>query len=262
MNEASNPPLENYFGHYPSDQFAADLFTGHWSSIFPGDFGVDTKGFAWLFDDERIRWAADKLGGFERKSFCELGPLEGGHSYMLEKLGAGRVVAVEANSKAYLRCLIAKEICKLKNVEFLLGDFMLYLEKVETPFDCTLASGILYHQTDPVRMIEAICSSSRSAYLWTVYYEEEKIRKNEIVAKKFGPVIRREIGGKGVNLYTYRYGEALDWEGFSGGGEHFSYWLDEEGITHLFEVNGFAVVARRHEENQNGPAISLAFKKE
>ena len=261
MNAGKSDSPENYFGYHPINQFAVDLFAGHWSSIFPGEFGVNTGGFAGLFDDERIRWAAGHLGGFEGKKICELGPLEGGHSYMLEQMGAQRVVAVEANGKAYLRCLITKEICKLKTVEYLLGDFNLYLEGCDTVFDGVIASGTLYHQTDPTRMIEAICKASNSVYLWTMYFDEEKIRKNELVGKKFGPVVKKEISGKEVSFYTYSYGDALDWEGFCGGGEKTSFWLDEQGITYLFEQNGFGLIAKRDEENPNGPAISMVFER-
>ena len=58
----------------------------------------------------------------------ELGPLEGAHTYQLEKLGAAEIVAIEANKEAFLKCLIIKELAQLERARFLLGDFVTYLE--------------------------------------------------------------------------------------------------------------------------------------
>ncbi|HET8630288.1 MAG TPA: hypothetical protein VFL91_22955, partial [Thermomicrobiales bacterium] len=48
-----------------------------------------------LFEDARITWAAEQFGGFAEKTVRELGPLEGAHTTMLERLGATSITAIE-----------------------------------------------------------------------------------------------------------------------------------------------------------------------
>src|SRR5687767_8820563 len=108
----------------PSNQAMLDIFKGEWSSRMPAETGLVTSpGQAGLFEDPRIAWAGQMFQGFEGKSVLELGPLEGGHSYMMQQAGASKVIAVEANNRAFLKCLIVKQILNLTNVQFLFGDF-------------------------------------------------------------------------------------------------------------------------------------------
>src|SRR6187402_1626923 len=89
--------LDSYVHAAPSPQLALDLFKGDWWSAVPGLQAGSTP----LFDDSRIRWAVEHLGGVTGRRILELGPLEGGHTYMLERAGAASVVAIEANTRAY-----------------------------------------------------------------------------------------------------------------------------------------------------------------
>ena len=47
---------------------------------------------------------------------------------MMQKGGASKVISVEANNRAFLKCLIVKQIFYLKKVDFLFGDFNKYLQ--------------------------------------------------------------------------------------------------------------------------------------
>ncbi|MEG4232669.1 hypothetical protein QUA40_11235 [Microcoleus sp. Pol11C3] len=96
-----------------------------------------------LFEDNRITWAIEQLKGVQSKHIIELVPLEAGHTYMLEKLGASSISAIEANSRAYLKCLIVKEVMKLQKAHLLYGDCVEYLRSSHNKFDVCLASGIL-----------------------------------------------------------------------------------------------------------------------
>ena len=51
----------------------------------------------------------------------ELGPLEGAHTYMLDRAGASEVVAIEGNTRAFLKCLITKELLSMPSARFLVG---------------------------------------------------------------------------------------------------------------------------------------------
>jgi hypothetical protein len=95
--------VSNILAHYitdrPSPQHAVDLFAGEWSSHFPEGAPAVSGGQVRLFEDPRLVWAIDRLGGVRGKSVLELGPFEGGHSYMLERAGATSIDAIEANWK-------------------------------------------------------------------------------------------------------------------------------------------------------------------
>ncbi len=96
--------LDLYTTQEPSHALAFDLFSDTWFSTVP-HYGL---GAAPHFEDGRIQWLERVCGGFAGKSVLELGPMEGGHTYMLSHGGASRVLAIEANSKAFLKCLLVQ----------------------------------------------------------------------------------------------------------------------------------------------------------
>ena len=117
--------LQLYSRQAPSPAAPFDIFKDDWSSEVPGF----KTGASPLFDDSRIKWLESQLGSFEGKRVLELGPLEGGHTFMMERAGA-TVTAIEANQRAFLKCLIVKDAFHLKS-EFLFGDFRPYLSALE-----------------------------------------------------------------------------------------------------------------------------------
>lgn len=127
--------IGQYIKSIPSHQNAIDIFKGEWSSRLPDPYVNLSAGSLPLFEDARIIWADEKLGGFKDKTVLELGPLEGGHTFMLERLGASSIISIESNKRAFLKCLIVKNILQLKRTQFLLGDFMTYLHKNQDKFD-------------------------------------------------------------------------------------------------------------------------------
>ena len=90
--------LDLYVEGAPSDQKALDIFRGEWGSHPPSDRPDLKLGLIPLFEDPRVDWGLRELGGVEGQSVLELGPMEGGHSWMLEQRGADRVYAIEANT--------------------------------------------------------------------------------------------------------------------------------------------------------------------
>ncbi len=147
-NATAESVISLYSQDYPSPDNAFKLFEGEWTSKVPG---VPT-GQIDLFSDGRIDWLTQQCGGLSGKSILELGPLEGGHTHMLAKAGAGRILSIEANRQAFLRCLVVQAALKF-DAEFLLGDFRSYLKDTEERFDFLLASGVLYHMTNPEEML-------------------------------------------------------------------------------------------------------------
>ena len=113
----------------PAVRNAIDIFYGEWWGSLPSmEFAADCSANMAFYNDIRIYQFNEKIGGFEGKSVLELGPMEAGHSYLMEKFGAANILAIEASTSAFMKCLIVKEILGLKT-RFLLGDFGKYLSK-------------------------------------------------------------------------------------------------------------------------------------
>jgi hypothetical protein len=247
----------------PSAQNAVDIFKDSWYSRLPESNGAQvTAGATPLFDDDRIRWAAEQAGGFAGKRILELGPLEGGHSYMMSKMGAEHVTAVEGNSRLYLKCLIAKELYNLERCTFLLGDFVQYMQRSEQKFDFCLASGVLYHMANPPELLSLIAKACDQAFFWTQYFDRDVIRERMPLYKR----VRFKSPEKATyNGFTYtrnerRYGLGLRNLQFIGGTASYSCWLTLDDMIAGLKYFGFKKVeiGFHDKEHVNGPAVCLA----
>ena len=263
--DASRPTgsiLDQYVRDAPTSQLAVDVFAGEWSSRFPDGAGI-AAGSVPLFEDPRITWVADQMGGVDGKRVLELGPLEAGHSYMLHQGGA-TVVAIEANTRAYLKCLIVKEIMQLDRCSFLLGDFVPYLDTTPERFDLLLASGVLYHSPDPVALLTAMARIADRVAIWTHYYEPDVVAADENKARMFVPAVEQvEWRGHQLHLHRRNYLESLQWSGFCGGPESSALWMERDDlITVLTELGlGTITVQADDLENPNGACVMLCAER-
>ncbi|NJR59199.1 MAG: class I SAM-dependent methyltransferase [Cyanobacteria bacterium CRU_2_1] len=256
--------LDQYVASAPSPQNALDIFEGEWSSEFPEPLDKLQAGTVPLFKDARIEWVAEQVDGLAAKTVLELGPLEGGHSYMLERLGADSIIAIEANTHAYLKCLITKELLGLQHVRFLHGDFVEFLRNSQESFDICIASGVLYHMRNPCELIALMSKACSQLFIWTHYYDEAIISASSSLAHKFSDHVLTEYSGFQHILYRQNYNEALNWAGFCGGSAEYSYWMSRNGIISCCKYFGFSEV-RTHFENPhhpNGPSFALLAKKD
>lgn len=251
--------LDQYVKSVPSKQNALDIFKGEWSSKLPAPLTDLQAGAALLFEDARIEWCAAQIGGFKGKKVLELGPLEAGHTYMLEHLGAAEILAIESNTRAYLKCLIIKEILELKHVRFLCGDFVEYLRTNQQKFDLILVSGVLYHMVNPVELIALVAKASDRLLIWTHYYKRETILNNPNLTHKVSEGIPAEYDGFRHTLYPQEYKAALDWQGFCGGSEAYSHWLDRSDIIACLRYFGMndIQINFEHPDHPNGPSFAL-----
>jgi hypothetical protein len=263
-SECTASALDEYVQGPPSDQNALNIFKGEWSSQFPGVWKELKAGSIPLFDDARIRWAAEQLGGFRGQRVIELGPLEAGHTYMLESLGAESILAIEASKRAYLKCLIVKEILGLSRSRFLLGDFVCFLRDNETLFDVCIASGVLYHMHNPCELIHLMSKASNKIVLWTHFYDKELIQTKDIVRGKFSGSIQKTYNGFDHALYKYTYGAALHWTGFCGGSSAYSYWMSRDDILACLRFFGFQnlTIGFEEPEHVNGPCFAVVARRD
>jgi hypothetical protein len=248
--------LDSYVAKAPSAQNAVDIFAGEWSSSLPlAD--VAASGIP-LFQDGRVEWALEQLGGVSGRSVLELGPLEGGHTYMLLNAGAS-VTAIEAQTRAYLKCLIAKEVLGMTGARFQLGDFMAYLRAEPEHVDVCFASGVLYHMRNPVETIALMGEVADQLFLWTHIYDEQIMRASELLSPRFTTEEVLEYEGFPHTLHRFEYAEALNNKAFCGGSAIYSNWLSRNDLFAALDRFGWTVKATGYDEpdHPHGPAIAL-----
>jgi hypothetical protein len=251
--------LDSYVTSAPSPQNMLDVFDGEWASRFPPPLDTLTAGSIPLFQDARIHWMFEELGGVGGLRVLELGPLEAGHSYMLDRAGAMSVLAIEANRRAFLKCLIAKEILGMPTVEFVLGDFREFLQTTAGRWDLCVASGVLYHMRDPMELLSQMAAHTDRLFLWTHYYDEAILNANPNLKPRFGACTAGQTAGFAYRLHRYNYLEAVKAKGFCGGSAHYANWLSRDAILGALKHFGFQKIATCHEtpEHPHGPCFSL-----
>jgi hypothetical protein len=253
--------LDAYVHTAPSGEVALDIFAGQWSSKLPPPYD-QVSGSAELFGDKRIEWMLDVLGGVKGSRILELGPLEAGHTTMLERAGASSITAVEGNTRAYLKCLIVKELLGLERSRFLCGDIQAFLAECAETYDVCLASGVLYHMRQPVEVLNDMARVSDRLVLWTHYYDPAVLDHPEVAAH-FGPETSRTVGDLTFTEHHYDYHAALAWNGFCGGSAHYANWLERDTILECLRLAGFSSIEIGFDEPmaQHGPAFALVARR-
>lgn len=254
----SEANLDEYVVEMPTRVNAINILPG-WNQPLPPDFdGVSNPGG--LFDDARIHWAIEQFGGIAGANILELGPLEGAHTYMLEKAGANSIMSVEANKLSYLRSLIVKEVMHLTRSWLLLGDFQEWLQNNSTRYDFVIASGVLYHMQDPLALLERIAARTDAFYIWTHYVSDEAMPRSDIRRKAFlGGEETVMFHGIPVRLYRRSYHGAWRSKSFCGGTHDTHRWVEREDLLSAIRALGFDDVRVSHDEwdRPNGPSFSI-----
>lgn len=246
----------------PSPQSAIDIFAGEWITAFPADLGV-TAGSVNHFDpqvDPRVPWVAQQLPtGLTGLSVLELGPFEAYQTALLEDAGAASVLAVEASQTAFLKCLIVKEVLGLK-ARFLYGDMLAFLDGCDERFDIVWASGILYHQADPIGLLERIAARTDRVFLHTHCINPAR--------SVLGPADRRLVPqrdetitwhGRSIQLHRYEYVDDTGIKGFAGGPRPYANWLSKADIEFVLRELGLTEITYGVDDpdNPGGAAFFL-----
>jgi hypothetical protein len=254
------PVTDQYETTAPSPQHALDLFKGEWASQLPAAFSGHRAGAMPLFEDRRLAWAFEHLGDVSGAQVLELGPLEGGHTWMLEQRGAAEIVAVEANRRAFLKCLVMKEVVGLSRGRFLLGDFMAYLrESPEARFDVGIASGVLYHMPEPVELLSRLSRACDRLYIWTHYHDAALVARRPEVSARFRTPEARTVDGYAHTLHPHWYQAARFSPGFCGSGETHPRWMTREGIIGALRHFGHEriTIGLDEPDHPHGPAFGI-----
>ena len=257
----SMPLRTNKFERRPPDhRNAIELFEGRWATDLSILNPAWPGGISPLLEDSRLSKAARYLGSssqrFDGISVLELGPLEGAHTWQLERLGAERILAIEANTDAYLKCLIMKEVLGLKRATFMLGDFSPYLAETDDRFDLVFCSGVLYHMEYPLRLILDIARVGERCFVWTHYYDNTHPKCSHRVSTSAA------LDGYSAPHFAAPYRDRAQPQ-FWGGNKSSSSWMTRGDIIAAFRHFGFERVETFDDDPNhiNGPSFSLAASK-
>jgi hypothetical protein len=263
VSNASLARRQGFVTSAPSPQTAIDAVPDSWASRFPPPLDDTHAGAAELFEDPRVKWAFERIGGVSNQKVLDLGPLEGAHSYMAERAGSSQVVGVEANRKAFLKCLVTKELLNLQRCSFRCGDVTQFLDTTSERFDVCIACGILYHMVEPVRLIELISRVASRIVVWTHVFDEPALTNPNLAGKLVGP---QEVDYEGFVHRIYRHSYGLDSRltGFFGGTQAHSAWLPRDELLRALEHFGWANIEIGFDEpmHPNGPALALVASRE
>jgi hypothetical protein len=255
---SASDTFDRYVSSAPCLQNAIDAVSG-WNTAFPPRFELKAGALA-TDQDPRIQWAMDCFGSLEGRHVLELGPVEGGHTTMLEAAGA-RIDAIEANQLAFLRCLITKEVVGLTQSKFWLGDLMKGLENWDQSYDLIVACGVLHHLKEPLRLLELAARRSDAFYLWTNVVTEEAMPASDPRRVVFAPTVEiHHFHGIDVRAYRRTYAHAEDHVAFCRGMNDERRWLHRDDLIEALKRIGFHNIQTNHHE-PNRPALSIFAQK-
>lgn len=248
---------DTYVDGLPSIQQTVDIFKGDWASQLPLE-GVES-GQAPLFDDSRIRWLLETLDGVKGMDVLELGPLEGGHSWMLEQAGAGSITAVEGNKTGYLKCLLVQKLLGMARTDFVLGDFNRLLAAADRRYDLLVASGVLYHLADPLRTLLDMMRVSDRIFIWSHFADADAMPPGDRRRRPMtGEVRHGEHEGERLTYHVRSYLGTHRISAFCGGRESAAVWMESAEVVALLERRGYRVTRGPADpDHPAGPALCL-----
>ena len=112
-----------------------------------------------------------------------------------------------------------------------------------------------------MELLELLGRRCRALFLWTVYYDPEFVAQNPVPHARFSDILKLEHAGLAHTVHRFNYGQSLDWKGFCGGGEIFSYWMEKPDILAALRKFGFTEFRIQEEPNVHGSALMLVAMK-
>lgn len=209
--------------------------------------------------DGRPRFCADTFSDFKNFKIIELGPSNGYNTLGIELEGAHDIVSIEANTSAFLRCLILKNAMGLR-AKFLLGDFLKYLNQPGMSADLIYASGVLYHLHDPVEFLMRCGQVAPHLFLWSFYYDAEKVQAHPHERERFAAdVNERRSAGDATFTYHRRFyqAELAADPKYQGGLEDYANWLDLLELRKAIGLAGYEIIKVIDDEYMGMPAINI-----
>jgi Protein of unknown function (DUF1698) len=227
---------------------------GGWTSQFEVG-GKPMGGMLRLDIDARLSWQIEVVDGIKGKRILELGPLEGAHTKMMIDAGAKNIIAIEGLSDAFLRCLIVKEAFDLNRAKFIFGDFCRLIPQYYPDiFDIVTALGVLYHQTNPARLIHDISRITDTVFVWSQVAGADHPSKIESSVDAVGNTYFGKIMNWGnARLTSENYCASLQTEAF---------WMYPAEMRRCFKDAGFVNITEKIQPaNDNGDCLLFVASK-
>jgi hypothetical protein len=247
---------------FPTDSTAFDLQAGAWKFDYEK---LDRNGIIQNAKmDGRPRFCAETFSDFRNFKIIELGPSDGYNTLGMELEGAHDIVSIEANTAAFLRCLILKNAMGLR-AKFLLGDFLKYLDQPELSADLVYASGVLYHLRDPVEFLVRCGRVAPHLFLWSFYYDAEKVQKDPHERERFAADVneRHEVGGAMFTYHRRFYQAELAADPkYQGGLKDYAYWLDLADLRQAIGLAGYEIIKVIGDAYMGMPAMNIFAAKD
>jgi hypothetical protein len=158
-----------------------------------------------------------------------------------------------------------KEILGTERVSVLLGDCSAHLAGTPQPrYDLAVASGVLYHMTDPVTLLARLARASDRLYLYTCYYDRAAIAARPPLAARFRGSEAREVEGFRHRLQVHRYQIARFNPAFCGGPAAESRWLTRDDLLGALHHVGYTDVHVGLDDpaHPNGPVLALVARRD
>jgi SAM-dependent methyltransferase len=178
----------------------------------------------------------------EARHILELGSLEGGHTIGLAlRPGVEHVFAIEGRRANLERAETARELLKIRNVDFIQAN----LEEADLSqfgrFDAIYCSGLLYHLPEPWKLISQFRGVADGVFLWTHCSNEEAA---ELLMNGYRGRRHKEGGPD----------EVLS------GLSPYSFWPTLGSLCNMLTTSGFARVhlLENRLDHPNGPAVTMA----
>jgi hypothetical protein len=252
---------DGYIDATPSAQNAVDIFRDLWVGALPAHLAVEA-GKLDLTTDARIRWLLSRVD-VAGKDVLEFGPMEASHTAMLHAAGVTSVTAIEASKLAFMKCLIVKELLDLPRAHFLHGDFRPWLASDARRWDVVVASGVLYHLSDPVWFLERVAERTDTLFLWTHFFDDNDMPKGD---PRRRPITRTRVEtwrGHRLELAERNYREAAKQMTFCGGVHSDHAWLYRDSLMCVLRELGFASVEIAFDDPKhvNGPSACFLARR-
>lgn len=112
-----------------------------------------------------------------------------------------------------------------------------------------------------MELLQLLAQRCDSIFLWTVFHDPEFVANNPVPGAKFSETIQMEHAGFRHTVHRFNYGPSLDWKGFCGGGDVYSYWMEKPAILGALEQFGFRDFRTEQHPNIHGSALLVAARK-
>jgi len=209
-------------------------------------FKINEKEFGGKYDamnDHRIPQFFQAFP--DAAEILELGSLEGGHTFAIEKNPqVKKITAIEGRHSNIERAKFIQKLLNAQKIEFIESN----LEHIDFTtigkFDAVYCCGLLYHLLEPWKLIESISKISGNLFLSTHYS-----LKNE----------------KNINLNGFEgsmYNEFGLKDSLSGMSPK-SFWPTLDALMNILKSSGFQniIMLENTPNHQNGPIVTLSASK-